>query len=81
MAQSSKCITGIWTMQIKDETLEIQNERKHENQVNEKIQDMYTTSLWKPYPHKNVKRTATRLHVDARAEIETMSMRNRTPQF
>ena len=38
-------ITGIWTMQKKDETMEIQNKRKDENQVNEKVQDMHTTIL------------------------------------
>ena len=33
-----------------DETLEIQDKRKHENQVNEKILDMYTTFTLKTLP-------------------------------
>ena len=35
-----------------NETIEIQKKRKHENKVNEKVQDMYTTSPWKTYPHE-----------------------------
>ena len=60
-----------------DETLEIQDKRKHEYQVNEKIQDMYTTPTLKTLPtyNRNMKVTATRLHGDIRTKSKMISMR------
>ena len=44
------CHRNLNGAESEDETPEIQDKRKHENQVNEKIQDMYNTSTLKTLP-------------------------------